>query len=356
MKRLNEIADRGAYGPSPAELQLDVQAIVIATDFFQIATVLPTQLAEHIAVELARALEGKLEATPKSRVAETFLSQFWFALVLARGGISPRIPKPQVSSTPDYVVSVDTLDYAIEVKRPESLHSAPDAMDLGASQIRDFDKPSLIAMDLTDALFLPANRLRFRRWSDSPGSSLCLVPQPRGRQAADEHQGASNVDRGSGRIRRTVSTVLRRVVGNARRCSALSRVLCRLLLRHSPQHGAGATEGQTVQSPSDRIRCAPVVPEAAVLAEGGPVSESDNIATGWHERHRPQALADLALDSRVRERFGARDRVALLTAFHFETTRPCRQTSAPASPFWAVDQIAREGIRRRSRAEIVVST
>lgn len=169
--RLNQIAARGSYSEHPTELQLDVRAIVLATDFFQIASILPSEIPDTIAADLAKALEGRLESSG-SKVAEQFLSQYWFGLVVARGGLSPGVPKVLTTRTPDYVVSVDTLDVAIEVKRPESLHSAPDAMDRAASQIRDFGKPGYIALDITDVLFRPDYSVAYM---DSPGKLLEVI-------------------------------------------------------------------------------------------------------------------------------------------------------------------------------------
>ena len=169
LERLKGIAARGRYGASPDELQLDAQAVATATDFFQIADVMPLKISDRIGRELAQALEGKLGRNQTSRAAQEFLSKFWVALVLARGGVSPGVPPLQDRSTPDYVVEVDTLRCAVEVKRPQSLHSAPDAMDRAASQLRNYRwpgvpnyrMPGFIALDVTDALFTPDMAVRY---------------------------------------------------------------------------------------------------------------------------------------------------------------------------------------------------
>jgi len=173
LERLNQIADRGSYGQTPADLQVDVHAVALATDFFQIAGILPTEIPKQIGLDLTKALEGKLELTGRPRVAEEFFSQFWFGLVLARGGVAPNVPKAQRDrATPDYLVSVDTMECAFEVKRPESVHSATGAMDRAASQIRDYGKPGFIVLDLTDALFSPDMSVAFM---DEPGRLLDVV-------------------------------------------------------------------------------------------------------------------------------------------------------------------------------------
>jgi len=60
LDRLKGIAGRGRYGASPEDLQLDAQAVATATDFFQIADVMPLKISDRIGRELAQALEGKL--------------------------------------------------------------------------------------------------------------------------------------------------------------------------------------------------------------------------------------------------------------------------------------------------------
>ena len=169
LDRLRGIAARGRWGASPDELQLDAQAVATATDFFQIADVMPLKISDRIGRELAQALEGKLQRNRSSRAADEFLSQFWVGLIIARGGISPGVPPIQDKPTPDYVVKFDTLECGVEVKRPESLHSAPDAMDRAAAQLRDYRMPDspnrrlpgFIALDLTDALFTPDMAVRY---------------------------------------------------------------------------------------------------------------------------------------------------------------------------------------------------
>jgi hypothetical protein len=167
IQRLESIANRGSYGSTPADLQLDVQAIAVATDFFQIAGTLPSTLSKNMADDLSQALQGRLGPNGTSRVAEQFLTQLWFGLVLVRGGISPLVPKRESAVTPDYIMEVDQIPLAVEVKRPESLQSAPDTMDHAADQLRKSGKPGLIAMDLTDALMLTPNMPVL--WMDQPG-------------------------------------------------------------------------------------------------------------------------------------------------------------------------------------------
>ena len=167
IQRLESIANRGNYGLSPADLQSDVEAIAVATDFFQIAGALPSTFSDNMADDLAQALEGRLGPNGTSRVAEQFLTQFWFGLVLVHGGISPRVLKRRSAVTPDYIVEVDKMPIAVEVKRPESLRSATDTMDHAASQLRKFGKPGFIAMDLTDALTLTPDMPVV--WMEEPG-------------------------------------------------------------------------------------------------------------------------------------------------------------------------------------------
>lgn len=170
--RLRKIAERGSYGTTREDLQADLQAIATSSDFYQIAGVLPREMPPHIVRDLAKALEGDVG----TRVPDKFLSQYWVGVLLARGGVSPGVMREKKGRpNPDFQVAVDTLECAIEVKRPESEHSAQGAMDKAAGQLRDFGKPGLIAMDLTDALFTPSMAVDFM---DDPGL-LNAVVNPR---------------------------------------------------------------------------------------------------------------------------------------------------------------------------------
>jgi hypothetical protein len=171
-RRLKEISERGSYGTTREELMADAQAVAVSSDFYQIAGVMPQTMPPHIAQDLALALEGDVG----SRMADKFLSQYWVGLLLARGGVSPGVMRPKKGiPNPDFQVNVDTLECAIEVKRPESEHSATGAMDKAAGQLRVLGKPGLIAMDLTDTLFTPTMAVDFM---DDPGL-LNAVVNPR---------------------------------------------------------------------------------------------------------------------------------------------------------------------------------
>ncbi|HEX7409492.1 MAG TPA: hypothetical protein VF515_17830 [Candidatus Binatia bacterium] len=154
---LDQVATRGGYGDNPEVLRETLDAIALVVDFFQITGALPEEVPGQITNDLVNALQDRFAGRAGRRLARDFLSQYWFGLVLVRGGISPRVPVPVCGRpAPDFVVPIDTLDVVVEVKRPESLHSAPDAMDKAASQIRANRRPGLIAMDLSDAV-LPAD-------------------------------------------------------------------------------------------------------------------------------------------------------------------------------------------------------
>lgn len=147
-------------------------AIATATDFYQIAGVMPRVMPEHIGRDLSMALGGDVG----SRVPDKFLSQYLVGLMIARGGLSPGVPKEKANrATPDFQVTVDTVECAIEVKRPESEHSAIGTMDKAAGQLRGYGKPGFIAMDLTDLFFTPDMAVAFM---DDPGL-LYNVVNPR---------------------------------------------------------------------------------------------------------------------------------------------------------------------------------
>jgi hypothetical protein len=173
---LDEVAKQGSYGEDPEVLRKTLDAIALVINFFQIAGALPPEMPRQIAKDLAKALEQRLAGRTDHRLANDFLSQYWFGLVLVRGGISPRVPVPASGTpAPDFIISVDTLDVVVEVKRPASLHSASRAMDKAASQIRASDRPGFIALDLSDAV-LPEDVSIIGLKSTTPVPVTCRAP------------------------------------------------------------------------------------------------------------------------------------------------------------------------------------
>jgi hypothetical protein len=72
---------------------------------------------------------------------------------MAYAGLWPGAPKPRATKTPDFVVSVDTLPFGVEVKRPESENSVIKVIDEAIKQFLQYGTHChLLAVDLSDCL------------------------------------------------------------------------------------------------------------------------------------------------------------------------------------------------------------
>lgn len=160
VQRLHDISARGFFGPSDEDLLLDVDAAVLTIDFFQISRCLGDDIPEIVSEELEKALSSDLRGVVQQRQAREFKSQFWIASLLVAIGVEPKvIPNTVDGRKPDYIADFDALDVAFEVKRPKSENSMIDALDRGAGQLRDFGKPGILCLDLTDCIVTTEERL-----------------------------------------------------------------------------------------------------------------------------------------------------------------------------------------------------
>ena len=137
-----------SYGSTPAELARFGKALRCVMDWLQVLNCLTDERAAHVAEELSEAI-GSGE---NNRRADDILAQFWFGALLAHSGLRPAVPPASAGRRPDFVIHVDSYELCIEVKRPESLHSAVRAIREAAGQIRDYGKPGFVALDLSKSL------------------------------------------------------------------------------------------------------------------------------------------------------------------------------------------------------------
>lgn len=151
-RRLVKVAAQGSYGATPNELYKTAKAILIANDFYGISRTMTDERAAPIADELKVALRGPLsEIESKNNNAFDIQSQFWFGTVLAYSGLHPTVLDSK-KTRPDYLISVDTLQCGVEIKRPSSSSSAWGALSSAASQLHNFGKPGVIVLDLTQCI------------------------------------------------------------------------------------------------------------------------------------------------------------------------------------------------------------
>src|SRR6266496_2604979 len=151
---LRRVAAAGSWGTTQAELAQVAAALTVAGDFILIAQCLRGDPIDAISDEIRTALGEGLAAVGRVGGYDVS-SQYWFGMLLARAGLRPRVPRAG-ERRPDFVINADEIDFGVEHKRPESAHSAPDALDTAAGQLRDYgDKhhtPGVIVMDLSDAV------------------------------------------------------------------------------------------------------------------------------------------------------------------------------------------------------------
>lgn len=151
--RLEQVAQDGSYGRSVSDLRKTAEALALATDFFQLAGVLPDVPGPVITQELGSALAADLVPRSNQMQALEFQTQYWFGMVLARAGLRPGVPpRPATGSHVDFLVEIDSLRLAVEVKRPLHIRSARDAMDRGAGQLRGSGLPGVLVVDLSQCL------------------------------------------------------------------------------------------------------------------------------------------------------------------------------------------------------------
>lgn len=144
---LRRVAVAGSYGRTLEELEATATALTTVSDWNQITSCLTEDPVAQIAEELAVAVTSGA-TTAKG---EDLRSQFWFGALLARAGLRPAVP-PAIGRRPDFVVFMDNMPIAVEVKRPQSMRSAIKAVKAAAGQIRDYKAPGFVAVDLSRAL------------------------------------------------------------------------------------------------------------------------------------------------------------------------------------------------------------
>ncbi|HEX6367758.1 MAG TPA: hypothetical protein VF006_02420, partial [Longimicrobium sp.] len=111
---------------------------------------LPDERLEVIATDLQRVVGGQLGQMAGKRTAFQFQSQFWAGAMLVGTGVSAVVP-PQGSETRvDYLLMNGTINYGVEVKRPEKRETAGKLLRDAASQLRRAKLEGAVIMDLSD--------------------------------------------------------------------------------------------------------------------------------------------------------------------------------------------------------------
>jgi hypothetical protein len=117
-----------------------------------IVSLLGADRQDQMANELRLAVGGVLGDIVLSGKALDVQSQYWFGAWLAHAGLRPNIPETKDRIMPDYLLSVDTLDVAVEVKRLRNLRRLKRRISEAGTQLRRPRWPGIIALDVSACL------------------------------------------------------------------------------------------------------------------------------------------------------------------------------------------------------------
>jgi hypothetical protein len=172
---LEYVTQRKSLGATDEELQRTSAAIAMVVDFYHISTSLGIEANRQVGAELARLANGRLPGPGRTAAGKDFLSQFWVGTLLAQSKLEPRIPaydRPN-QAKPDFLIERGRVSFAIEVKRPQTTHSARRAVLKAGDQLRTLYMPGIIVIDATDCLTVdpwaihqPDSGVREQRASD----------------------------------------------------------------------------------------------------------------------------------------------------------------------------------------------
>jgi hypothetical protein len=164
---LREVADQGRIPDDPLGLRRVASAARLAVDFYHIATSLSPTPVDSMAAELAKAIGGSLNGDSKDTSAYEYQSQFWVGMLLAQSLLRPAVVPSREGPQPDFIVNVDGLPLALEVKRPSAVKTVKRVLGAAADQLRVQREPGIIVLDLSaalavDALVLPQRGVNAR--------------------------------------------------------------------------------------------------------------------------------------------------------------------------------------------------
>ena len=105
---------------------------------------------------MVRATKGSLDDTGPTE-AHRAQSQLRLGCMLAEAGLRPAVVQSSGRRVPDYVVRIDTLDVALETKRPERITTIKASVEEAIAQAREFRANFVtLAIDVSDAIRPPS--------------------------------------------------------------------------------------------------------------------------------------------------------------------------------------------------------
>ena len=157
---LHSVPSGKAFPASPDQLKQIAHAVRDAQSFFVIGNMLGSERSDPVVTSLRRAIGGALGTTPHA--AYRAQSELWASAMIAADGTAPVIVNlKKDEKSPDVIIKKNTMEYSVEVKRPQSLSHVGNMVSKAARQLtlrqedgrlrKRFHGGALV-VDLTDCL------------------------------------------------------------------------------------------------------------------------------------------------------------------------------------------------------------
>jgi hypothetical protein len=149
---IEKIGVAGQYPKGHSDLLIAADALSSGLTLTQVVDSIPGKVPAGLVESLRHALDGALgDCSPSAH--RRALSELHFGAAIAAGGGAVGAPDPRTTGRPDFVVTVDTLPFLVEVKRPSSVEKIPSNLRSAIKQCREYgDYPIALALDLSDVL------------------------------------------------------------------------------------------------------------------------------------------------------------------------------------------------------------
>jgi hypothetical protein len=152
VRRLRETGAVGVFPSDPGTRVELGNAIRAALDYPRLCQALTNGSPDPVRDILRRSLGGMLSDNAPTE-AHQAQSELRVVSAVAASGRNALIPPPNSRRRPDIVVHIESLPFAMEVKRPASETAITSNIEAAIRQLNDFgSRYSAICMDLTDCL------------------------------------------------------------------------------------------------------------------------------------------------------------------------------------------------------------
>ncbi|HEX8941684.1 MAG TPA: hypothetical protein VF785_01025 [Gemmatimonadaceae bacterium] len=151
-KRLDATASAGSFPENDTDLIAVGNSIRDALDSSQISQLLGVDKSIELTREVSRAMKGTVHQRERGRRPYQFQSQLWVGAMLHFADLVPTVPVDTGSKKPDYMISVVTKLYGVEVKRPESEAAIERSVRGAAQQLSSVGLSGVLAIDVSDCV------------------------------------------------------------------------------------------------------------------------------------------------------------------------------------------------------------